>query len=94
VGVTKVGPQEPGDLPRKKGLRHKIGHYLYVGSGFSFLMSAGWFIPGRRLPDIARIVTSDGTEAAERLEDAGIPEADISEEERQRAMEGLDWPER
>ena len=93
MGFTKVGPPDRGDYVRKRGLLHRIGRFFYVGSGLAWFLSAAWFMSPRTSKKAFDVLTSDPDAPAHYHPPEGIPEADLTEEERKLALEQMRWRE-
>lgn len=86
MGVTKVGPADKSDLPRKKGFWHRVIRLLYVVSGLAWVARVFWYLPigsARRAIDA---VNRDDEPGFHYHPPPGIPEADLTDEQRESAV--------
>ena len=86
-GVTKVGPADKDDFPRKKGLLHRVYRFFYVISGLAWVSRMLWFLPIGSTGRAIHEVTKDDEPGSHYHPPPGIPEADLTEEERIAAVE-------
>jgi hypothetical protein len=86
MGITKVGPADKDDFPRKKGLLHRVYRFFYVMSGLAWVSRMLWFLPIGSTGRAIHEVTKDDDEEFHYQRPAGIPEADLTDEEREAAV--------
>lgn len=84
-GVTKVGPAEKDDLPRKRGLWHRVFRFFYVMSGLAWVLSTFRFLPIGSVGRALDAVTKDDEPGSHYHPPPGIPEADLTDEQREAA---------
>jgi hypothetical protein len=89
LGVTKVGPADKSDLPRKKGFWHRALRFLHIVSGLAWISQVFWFLPGRSTGRAIDSVTRDDEPGSHYHPPPGIPEADLSDEQREAAAERM-----
>ena len=89
MGVTKVGPADKSDLPRKKGFWHRVLRFFYVMSGLAWFARTFWYLPIGGAPRAIDAVNDDDEPAFHYHPPPGIPEADLSDEQRVAAAERM-----
>jgi hypothetical protein len=89
MGVTKVGPPDKSDLPRKKGAWHRIFRFLYVASGLAWIANMLCFLPSGRVKQAVDVVTSDRNASFHYMPPPGIPDADLTDDERESAVQRI-----
>lgn len=88
MGITKVGPREPGDGPRKK---RRWFEKIWRGAWFFWLVNSlrnpfAWII-------FWRVQDAEDKAKAAKVEDPwhGLPEADLTEQERLNALHRMKY---
>ena len=91
--VTKVGPPEPSDHPRKKGFVNGVLKFLTYMASLAWLGRVFLILPFGRSAQI-RDVINEEDEGFHYVRPAGIPEADLTSEQRKEALEQVRWREK
>lgn len=89
MGVTKVGPPEKSDYPKKRGLLHSVFRFFYVISGLAWVMRVFLYLPTRTSGRAIQELTKDDEPPYRYSPPAGIPEADLTDEQREAAVERI-----
>jgi hypothetical protein len=85
-GVTKVGPADKDDLPRKKGFWHRVFRFFYVMSGMVWFAQVFRYLPVGSSRRAIETATKDDESGSHYHPPPGIPEADLTEEQRDAAV--------
>jgi hypothetical protein len=86
AGITKVGPPDKDDLPRKKGFLHSVLRFFHVMTGLAWVSRMFLFMPARSAGRAIELMTKDDEPGAHYHPPPGIPEADLTEDEREAAV--------
>lgn len=89
MGVTKVGPPDKSDHPKKRGLLHSVSRFLYVMSGLAWVMQVFLYLPTRTSGRAIQELTKDDDPGAHYQRPPGIPEADLTDDQREAAVERI-----
>ena len=88
-GITKVGPADKDDFPRKKGLLHRVYRFFYVMSGLVWVSNLLRFLPIGSTRRAIHEVTKDDEPGFHYHPPPGLPEADLADEEREAAAQHI-----